>query len=213
MTDLRTGTGPIQRLKEERARRLNAVEIPILRCIGSAFITVGVFINNYVLLGTSSLAPAVTVAIILALYCAISWLVLAIWYGRVWIDLALVFLSLDLIIWTVAIYFSGAEQSWIFFILFMRVADQTQTTFARCFGFAVFATFCYAAMLVWVIVVDQRPLLTGAAAVKLIFVLLGGLYIALSARGSEQRRANLSNAVRMSTDPCPPASQHLKYRP
>jgi two-component system sensor histidine kinase/response regulator len=200
VTDLKIGTGPIQRLKEERARRLNAVEIPILRCIGSAFVVVGVLINNYVLLGVSSMAPAMTVAVILVAYCAISWAVLAMWYGRVRVDLALVFLALDLLTWTVAIYFSGAEHSWIFFILFMRVADQTQTTFARCFGFATFATFCYAAMLVWVVVVDQRPLLTGAAVVKLIFVFLGGLYIALSARGSERRRANLSNAVRMSRE-------------
>jgi signal transduction histidine kinase/DNA-binding response OmpR family regulator len=200
VTDLRTGTGPIQRLKEERARRLNAVEIPILRCIGSAFIAVGVFINNYVLLGTSSATPALTVLVILAVYCAISWAALAIWYGSVGVDLALVFLALDLPLWTVAIYFSGAEHSWLFFILFMRVADQTQTTFARCFGFAACAAFCYAAMLVWVVVVDHRPLLTGAAAVKLIFIFFGGLYIALSARGSERRRTNLSNAVRMARE-------------
>jgi signal transduction histidine kinase/DNA-binding response OmpR family regulator len=200
VTDLWTHTGPVQRLKAERARRLNAVEIPILRCIGSAFIAFGVFINNYALLGTSSLLPALSVIVILATYCVISWVVLATWYGNVAFDLALVFLILDLPIWTVAIYFSGAEQSWLFFILFMRVADQTQTTFARCFGFAALATFCYAAMLVWVILIDQRPLLTGAAAVKLTFIFFGGLYIALSARGSERRRTNLANAVRMARD-------------
>jgi two-component system, sensor histidine kinase and response regulator len=200
VTDLKIGTGPIQRLKEERARRLNAVEIPILRVIGSAFIAVGVYINNHVLLGISSMTAALTVAVVLAAYCAISWLVLAVWYGSVRIDLALMFLIVDLPVWTVAIYFSGAEHSWLFFILFMRVADQTQTSFARCFGFAALATFCYAAMLVWVVLVDQRPLLTGAAAVKLIFILFGGLYIALSARGSERRRANLANAVRMARE-------------
>ena len=44
--DLRTLTGPIKALKEERARQVNAVEVPILRCIGSVFISLGVFITN-----------------------------------------------------------------------------------------------------------------------------------------------------------------------
>jgi len=43
---LRTLTGPIKALKEERARQINSVEVPILRCIGSAFISIGVFITN-----------------------------------------------------------------------------------------------------------------------------------------------------------------------
>jgi two-component system sensor histidine kinase/response regulator len=195
--DLRTLTGPIKALKEERARQLNAVEIPILRCIGSAFIALGVFINNRFLLDIRSLVPWLTITIVMAVYCTVSWVVLATWYGRVRVNLALVFLALDVVVWTAAIYFSGAEQSWMFFILFMRVADQTQTSFARCFGFAAFATFCYAAMIGWVVAIDQRPLLTSAAVVKLLFVFFGGIYIALTARGAVQRRANLSNAVRM----------------
>ena len=195
--DLRTLTGPIKALKEERARQVNAVEIPILRCIGSAFISLGVFINNRYLLDVRSLVPWLTVTILLAVYCLVSWVALATWYGHVPFDLALVFLIIDVLVWTAALYFSGAEQSWMFFILFMRVADQTQTSFARCFGFAALSTLCYAAMLGWVVAIDHRPLLTSAAAVKLVFLFFGGLYIALTARGSEGRRANLSNAVRM----------------
>ncbi len=200
MTDLRTRTGPIQRLKEERARQLNAVEVPILRCTGSAFISLGVFLNNTLLLGNSALVPWLTITIILTVYCVVSWVVLATWYGNVSVDLALLFLILDVPIWTLAIYFSGAEQSWLYFILFMRVADQTQTSVARCFGFAAFGTLCYAAMLGWVVLIDHRALMTSAALVKLIFIFCGGLYIALSARGSEQRRAALSGAVRMARE-------------
>jgi len=195
--DLRTLTGPIKALKEERARNLNAVEIPILRCIGSGFISLGVYINNRFLLDIRSLVPWLTITIIMTVYCLVSWVALATWYGRVRVNLSIVFLALDVVVWTAAIYFSGAEQSWMFFILFMRVADQTQVSFTRCFGFAVFATLCYAAMIGWVVAIDQRPLLTAAAVVKLVFVMFGGMYIALTARGSVQRRANLSNAVRM----------------
>ena len=94
--------------------------------------------------------PWLTITIVMAVYCTVSWIVLSTWFGRVTVNLPLVFLALDVVVWTAAIYFSGAEQSWMFFILFMRVADQTQTSFVRCFGFAALATFCYAAMIGWV---------------------------------------------------------------
>src|SRR5262249_6371004 len=194
---LRTLTGPIKALKEERARQVNAVEIPILRAVGSAFISLGVFINNRWHLDERSLVPWATVTILMAVYSAVSWVALANWYGRVRFNLALVFLVLDVVVWTVVIYFSGAEQSWMFFILFMRVADQTQTSFQRCFGFCVLTTFCFAAMLGWVVAIDHRPMLTPTGVAKLVFILFGGLYIALTARGSTRRRTNLSNAVRM----------------
>src|SRR5262249_2614003 len=150
------------------------------RCIGSAFISLGVYLNNRLLLDNSSLVPWLTVTIILAVYCTVSWGVLSTWYGHVPLDLGLVFLVLDVGAWTVVIYFSAAEQSLVFFILFMRVADQTQTSFVRSFSFACFSTFSYAAMLGWVVFIDRRPLLTSAAVVKLVFILFGGLYIALS---------------------------------
>ena len=60
MTDLRTRTGPIQRLKEERARQLNAVEVPILRCIGSAFISLGVFLNGLEIPGIDDTGERIT---------------------------------------------------------------------------------------------------------------------------------------------------------
>jgi two-component system, sensor histidine kinase and response regulator len=200
VSDLRTHTGPIQQLKVQRARQVNAVEVPILRCIGSAFISLGVFLNNEFVLDFASIVPWLTITIILAAYCAASWVILAAWYGNVRFDLALAFLVLDIPIWTLALYFSGAEQSWMFFILFMRVADQTQTSFARCFGFTLLGTLSYAAMVGWVVFVDNRPLLTNAAVVKLVFIFMGGLYIALTARGAKQRRANLANAVRMARE-------------
>ena len=198
--DIPTRAEDIEREKRERAWRLHAVEIPILRCIGSAFLSLGVFINNRYLLGDRSLTAWATVTLILAVYCAISWGTLALLYGRAKFDLSLLFIVLDIPIWTIVLYYSGAERSWLFFILFMHVADQTQTSFARCFGFVSFSTLCYAAMLAWVVLVDQRPLSASAAVVKLTFIFIGGLYIALSSRAAERRRGALTNAVRMSRD-------------
>ena len=43
--------------------------------------------------------------------------------------------TVDLVIFTIGIYLSGAENSWLFPILLVRVADQTPTTYRRCVMF------------------------------------------------------------------------------
>ena len=195
-----SGVGDTELQKRARARRLAVDEIPILRCIGSAFLSFGVFINNRYLLHEASLAPWIEITVILAIYCALSWVVLALLYDRVRFDLSLAFLLIDLPVWTMAIYYGGAERSWLNFILFMRIADQTQTTFKRCLGFVVAATLCYASMLAWIILVDGRAISQSYMVAKLLFIALGGFYMALSARTSERRRANLAGSIRISRD-------------
>jgi signal transduction histidine kinase/CheY-like chemotaxis protein/HPt (histidine-containing phosphotransfer) domain-containing protein len=190
----------VERQKRERAARLATVEIPILRFIGSLFLSVGVFITNRYIVGGASLAGWTAVTAILVVYCAVSSALLAAFYRRAPFDLSLLFLVVDLPVWTLAIYYSGAEQSWLFFILFMRVADQTQTTFRRCLAFVTLGTLSYAGMLAWVLLVDGRPIAAPAAAAKLVFIFFGGFYIALSARTAETRRASLARAIRMSRD-------------
>jgi hypothetical protein len=43
-----------ERRERERARAVAVVEIPILRCIGSAFLSLGVYLNNQFLLHTAT---------------------------------------------------------------------------------------------------------------------------------------------------------------
>ena len=186
--------------KRFRARRLAVSEIPILRIVGSILLSAGVFVNNRYLLHELSLRPWIEMTIILAVYCALSWIVLRLFYTRAGFDLSLFFLVADLPVWTVAIYHAGAERSWLNYILFMRVADQTQTTFRRCVGFVIAGTACYASMLAWVILVDGRPIAGTYMMAKLLFISLGGFYMALSARTSERRRASLANSIRISRD-------------
>jgi signal transduction histidine kinase/CheY-like chemotaxis protein len=189
------------RNKRERARRLAVVEIPLLRCLGFLFILLGIYINSRFLLAQPAVPALARLAALFAVYCAASWAVLAWWYRRErHLDLSLFFLCADVVLWTVAIYAAGGERSWLFFILFMRVADQTDTTFRRCLGFVALVTLSYAAMLAWVGLVDGRPLAAGLVVTKLLFVGLGGIYIALSARTSEDRRRKLSDAIRTSRD-------------
>jgi signal transduction histidine kinase/CheY-like chemotaxis protein len=183
--------GELEEAKRRRNTLLAVYEVPLLRLIGSIFIEFGVLL----------IAPqnADVVAIILTVQVLVSSFALNFFYER-FPFLNVFFLAVDLPVWTLAIYFSGAEKSWLFFILLMRVADQTQTTFRRCLGFAILGTICYAGMLVWVAQVDHRPPPFVSAAAQLAFVGIGGLYISLTARTSERRLARLADAIRTSRD-------------
>ncbi|HEV7425899.1 MAG TPA: ATP-binding protein [Thermoanaerobaculia bacterium] len=189
-----------ERRKRQRAREIAVVEIPTFRLIGSALLSLGVYLNNHFLLHLDSNEGWLRITIILAIYCAVSWPVIALLHDRVKVDLSLVSLVLDVPIWTLAIYYSGAERSWLFFIVFLRVADQAQTGFRRAFGFVMFGTLCFALMLIWVVSVDGHPVPDAVALAKIAFVFAGGLYVALTSRGVELRRGYLANAIRKSRD-------------
>jgi two-component system, sensor histidine kinase and response regulator len=189
----------VETKRRDRERRLAAVELPLLRIGGSILLAVAVFLHNRYLFPAASQGDWLAATVALALYAALSWagVVAFLRRGR---DVTLYTLAGDQVIWTFAVYCSGAEASWLFFIPLLRVADQTQTTFRRAFGFALFGTVCYAGMLAWVAGVDGRDIYDPAQATRLALLLLGGLYIALAARTAENRRARLKDAIRMSRD-------------
>jgi two-component system, sensor histidine kinase and response regulator len=192
----------VDRRKRERAVHLATVEIPLLRAVGSAFLSLGVYLNNRYFLGETSIVPWLEITAVLAAYCVVSTVIIRLFYERAIgvVDLSLVFLILDVPVWTLAIYASGAERSWLFFVLLMRVADQTQTTFRRCLALALWAALCYGALLLWVMYVDHRSIDPAVIAVKLVFLAISGLYIALIARTAEARRAQMGGVIRVSRD-------------
>ncbi len=190
----------IETRRRERERRLATFELPLVRFGGSALLSIALFLHN------RHLAPqpdsrwlAATIA--LALYAAVSWALIASFFRRTPPrDITVLALAGDLLIWTYAIYCSGAEASWLFFILLLRVADQTQTTFRRACAFALGATLCYTGMLMWVAVADGRNVMNAAQMTKLALILFGGVYVSLAARTAEHRRARLTEAIRVSRD-------------
>jgi len=191
----------IDRKKLERAIHLATFEIPLLRVVGSIFLSLGVYLNDRYFLDQPQILPWTTVAIVLGINCIVSTIVIRLFYERALpFDLNLAFLIFDVPLWTFCVYSSGAERSWLFYVLLMRVADQTQTTFRRCLFFAGWVTISYAGMLFWVMFVDGRPIDPAVVAVKLIFIGAAGLYIALTARTAEVRRAQMGGAIRVSRD-------------
>jgi two-component system sensor histidine kinase/response regulator len=190
----------IESRRRARMGRLAAYELPLMRAIGSVFLSLAVYVHNLYLLDAPAHGWVVTTVVVVA-WAIGSWIaILAAIRRDPPVDLTLAALAGDLLVWTFAIYHSGAEASWLFFIPLLRVADQVQTTFRRALGFALYGTGLYATMLAWVAFVDERPLAVAPPLAKLIFLLFAGIYIALSARTAESRRAQLTNAVRVSRD-------------
>ena len=187
----------VERRRRERRYRLSAYELPLLRVIGSVLLTFAVWMNNRFVVPEAPRDGWLTTAMLLGVWAGVTWVALVAFLrrGR---DLTVWALAGDLVLWTAAVYLSGAEKSWLFFILVLRVSDQTQTTFRRAFNFAMLAVACYAGMLGWVVSVDGRTIDAPAALARLTFLCLAGVYIALAARTAESRRLRLAGAIRMS---------------
>jgi len=201
MPDLALDPTEIESRRRERTWRLAAIDLPLLRLGGSVLLSIAVYVNNRFLVPGTTMRGWMLVSAVVAVYATVSWALLVVFLRRhPPRDLTLAVLAGDVVVWTFAIYHTGAEASWLFFIPLLRVADQTQTTFRRALAFALFATLCFAAMLGWVVAVDQRPLAPAATLAKLLFILMAGIYIALAARTAEARRARLTEAVRMSRE-------------
>jgi signal transduction histidine kinase/CheY-like chemotaxis protein len=191
----------IEQRRRERARSLALRDIPLMRVIGSLFLTMGVYLNNAVLSRPDVvLRPWWYVALALAVYAVISWAAVRVVLFRFRRDLTLMFLFGDIILWSFAIYATGAEKSWLFFIPVLRVADQMQTTVRRCLAFTLWGVACFATMLAYVQVVDGRAVRPAVFVTELIFIGVSGFYISMSARTSESRRAQMATAIRISRD-------------
>lgn len=197
MAELALQPDEIEQRRRERAYQLAVLETPLLRIIGFSFLSLGLFLSNRYLLGQTSLEAWSTASLWMAAYCLASWALLYAGFHYLAIDLTVFFLGFDVVIWTYVLYVSGAEKSWLYLILLVRVADQTQSTFRRCLGFAAFVTACYAAMLAWVVFVDGRAIPQSEFFVKLTFLGVAGLYIALTARTAERRRRQVADAIRI----------------
>lgn len=196
--DLQLDIPGAERRKLERLVRLNTVEIPRLRVLGFVLILVGVLVHNELVLGERSLETWLRLAAIAAAYCGASWYLLHLVYAdvRAYLDVGVVFLATDMALFSLVIYVTGAERSWIFFLPLFRVLDQTPSSFRRALAFAHLAPLSYLAVLLYVALVDHRTIPPGPEIAKLLFIYSGGLYIALIARTSDARYQRTTKAIR-----------------
>jgi PAS domain S-box-containing protein len=197
--ELQPGTAAAERVKRERLVRLNTVVIPRLRVIGLALMLAGVLLHNQMILGQPMWAAWGRLSLIVAGYCAASTYLLHLFFADVRgrFDLGGAFLAADLAMFSLVIYATGAERSWIFFLPLFRVADQTSTSFRRALLFAHLAPLSYVAVILQVMLVDGRTIPLGPEVAKLLFIYTGSLYIAIIARTADERHERMSKVIRL----------------
>jgi len=136
---------------------------------------------------------------VLVAYAVVSWPILYFLYGKTGrIDLGLVFLIVDVPVWTLVIYATGGENSWIYLVLLLRVVDQTHTNFRRALFFGHIVTASYLVLLLYLQHVERHDIHWPDELVKVVFLYVACLYTALVANTAERYQKRASAAFLLS---------------
>ncbi len=186
-----------ERLAEKRrirARRFHTEIVPLFRVFGFTVGLVGIYLQRSLASDTLDWWAIGRYAAVFYGYALFSWLTLRAWFAKTKIDLGILFLCVDIPFIVSVIYATGAESSWLFCFLMVRVADQTNTTFRRVFGFSHVAIGCYIAMLLFVQFVDGRPIPWSVEIAKIAAMYGINFYVALTAKTAEGMRRRTAQA-------------------
>jgi two-component system, sensor histidine kinase len=200
--DLQVDPAEAERRKRARLVQVNTLVVPRLRLLGFALLATAAFLHNALIYpGWDSFVWREWLRLVatFAIYSAVTWYLLYLFYedARRVVDLGTVFLACDLSMFSVAIYYTGAERSWMFWLPLFRVIDQTSTTFRRALAFAHLAPLCYGAVLADAVLRGHRPIAWGPEAAKLIFIYIGSIYAAMIARTGDERHQRSSEIIRL----------------
>ncbi|MDX1980998.1 MAG: response regulator [Bryobacteraceae bacterium] len=178
-----------------RRFRLQTVVVPQARALGFTAVVLLAGLHYALISAEVSDRALLYYVIGTAGYCTLSWLILQVWYQQVRrIDLAAVFLYADVLLFTCAVYITGAEKSWLLLIFVLRAADQAANGFRPVLAYAHWSTACYVGMLLWIQFVDGRAVNWTAEIVKILGIYFGNLYVSLSALIHEKVRRQMRTA-------------------
>lgn len=187
--------------RADRDLRLNLIEIPRLRLLGFSLVAFAVVLHDRFVTPAVGVETALAAAAFLVAYPLASWAVLWALSRRVPAsDLGLAFLVIDLLALDVAIYATGGEGSWLFFILCARVADQSHASVRRALAFAHLVPGAYASLVVSLVAIEGRAVDVAPELAKIVFLYGTSLYMALTATIAEQRRIRTGSAIRVARD-------------
>jgi PAS domain S-box-containing protein len=191
----------IERNRSQRVYHLNVIQIPALRLLGFCLLTICIFFHNLFLLKPFSWGNFFKITAIILIYALASWLILYLFFEKSnKIDLGFLFLIIDVFIWILVIYFSGGEKSLLFWLMVMRVADQINTNFKRVLFFAHLSILSYIGMLFYLMYIDDRAISWLQELPKILAIYGSNLYIAMTAKASEENRNRTTAAVRVARD-------------
>lgn len=169
--------------KQSREFKIHAKVEPIIRnisiflvsCLALIYSILGYTDFDYVTILFFSLGSFV-------IHGGLTWLVL--WnylhrYPTVYDAVAI----LDFLFMTIGVYFTGGESSFLFFIYISRIADQiTVKDKRRVLYFSILAPLFYAAMLLYIAIVDQRTIEPLIETLKIISLLGCSAYLMVVGR-------------------------------
>jgi signal transduction histidine kinase/CheY-like chemotaxis protein len=189
-------TALLAQRREASERRMNTVQMPAVRAVGFAILCIVASLQD---LRYGTPLDRFGLPLLLALdigYAAASWLALRRWYGRTGrIDLGLVFLHLDLLVWLPNL--RHFEQAHLFFayLLLVRVADQVGFGFRRTVYFGHVVVVVYLAYSAWVAATRPAEALWSDRLVIAAALYLLGLYLSFTGLVSERLRRRVGQAM------------------
>ncbi len=186
------------REKRDRLYRFNAIEVPRARFGGNLMLTALLAIHNYLLFDYFSWTPVITFFIFIMIYSLGTWWMLVKHYhGTSDFDLGTVILLTDVFTYSFLVYLSGGNESWLFFVYSVRVADQILTKFKRVLLFAVFTLVNYTGLmlLLWFIKGDDFNL--ALAFVKFLVILVFNNYLLMMVPIAEKLHRRALASVKM----------------
>ena len=187
--------------KDRRKYHLNAVEIPVLRIIGFTLLGILVWLHNAYVLGSDPWKQTGDFLLLALSYSLFSWAVLYLCFEKSRkADLGTLFLFLDLLVWLAAIYYSGGEKSLLFFVLFIRVADQANTNFKRVLAFSHASVFGYLSFLAYLSFAEGRVIPWHQESIKLLLLYCSNWYLSLTARTAEKIRNRARASMLLARD-------------
>jgi signal transduction histidine kinase/ActR/RegA family two-component response regulator len=188
--------------KRLRERQFHVLDVPRLRILGLAILTLLVIFHEVFSTGGTDWALPIRIGAVLLVYGLASWTILYLFFERAKpvVNLGTVFLAIDIPAFVWVIYQTGADNSWLFFLLYIRVADQTNTTFKRALGFSHVAVASYALLILYLAFVEHRAISWPAEAFKLLILYGANLYVSLTARTAERLRARMVAAIRFARE-------------
>ncbi len=200
--DLQVDPAEAERRKRTRLVQLNILDVPRLRLIGFVLVAAAALLHNLLIYpgwDAFVLRDWLRLVATFTLYSALTWYLLYLFFedAQRFVDLGTVFLACDMAMFSVAIYYTGASRSWMFFLPLFRVVDQTGTTFRRALAFAHLAPLSYAMVLAYAALRDHQPFAWPPEIAKLIFIYIGSMYIAMIARATDDRHQRASEIIRL----------------
>ena len=185
----------LQQRKLVNARRVHAVQIPLVRLIGFAVLCFMAVISTP---GSRQHDPALWALVAANMgYGLVSWVVLWRLYGRTGrFDLSLLFMHLDLPMWLLTLHW--LEQTHLFFgyLLLVRVADQVGYGFRRALYFSHVVVAGYLAYVLLLATLGLEEGRWGERLALAAVMYLTGGYLAFTGFVTERLRLRTRTAVR-----------------